>query len=187
MKKKLILITAAFTIILSSCQKQPSADFTTDKSQYQGGDVVMLTSTSVDAKSYKWTLPDGQTSSKSNLNYTLASNQGDATLTFKLEAISKNGKKTDDATKIITVKAASGQALIWTSNSSADPISVYIDDISVGTITAYYNSAPECGSMGCVTANLKVGDHLVDATDGYDTWSGTVTVTKNGCSKFNLQ
>jgi hypothetical protein len=187
MKRKITLMLATFSIILTSCQKQPSADFKTDKTEYVGGDVVKLTNTSIDATKYKWTLPDGQTSASENVDYTLAADQQDATLTFKLEAISNNGKKKDDASKTVSVKAATGQALIWTSNSGVNQISVSIDNIAAGTITASYTGAPDCGALGCVTANLKVGIHSVSATDGNYTWNTTVTVTKNGCSSLNLQ
>ena len=186
MNKFLIALTLTVTII-SSCQKQPSADFTTDKSTYIAGDVVKLTNTSIDGSTFKWTLPDGQTSASKNLDYTLNVNQQDATLSFKLEAISKNGSKTDEATKLIAVKAATGQATIWTSNSNVNPISVYIDNISAGTITSSYNGTPDCGSLGCVTATLKVGTHAVSASDGNFNWTGTVNVVRDGCSTLVLQ
>jgi hypothetical protein len=51
--KGLLIVTTI--ISLTSCQKQPSGDFNTDKSEYIAGDVVKLTNTSVDASSYKWT------------------------------------------------------------------------------------------------------------------------------------
>jgi outer membrane lipoprotein-sorting protein len=185
--KKIFSLLFLVVVFLSSCQRQPSADFTTDKYNYIAGDVVILTNTSIDGSKFKWTLPDGQTSGAENLDYNLSETQQDATLTFTLEAISNNGKKSDVATKLVSVKSATGQATIWTSNSNVNPISVYIDNISAGTITASYFGTPNCGALGCVTATLKVGTHYVSASDGNYTWSGTVNVIRNGCSTLVLQ
>ena len=62
--KSLLIATAV--ILLTSCQKQPSADFSTDKSEYIAGDVVKLTNSSTDGSSYKWIMPDGQTNTSTN-------------------------------------------------------------------------------------------------------------------------
>lgn len=175
-------------IALTSCQKQPSADFTTDKTEYIAGDVVKLTNTSGDANKFKWTFPDGQTNAAENVDYTTAENQTDGTLTFKLEALSKNGKKTDEATKTVSIKAATGLLTVWTANSTVNQISVSIDGNAAGTITQYYTGGvPACAATGCVTATLKIGSHTISATDGNYSWNGTMTVTKNGCSTFKLQ
>jgi hypothetical protein len=112
----------------------------------------------------------------------------DATLTFKLEARSKNGKKTDEAQKIVSVKAATGQLTIWTSNGGVSQISVSIDNSAAGTITQYYvGGSPGCSATGCVTATLKVGSHTISATDGVFSWNGSMNVTRDGCAQFELQ
>jgi len=174
-------------IIFTSCQREPSADFSTDKSTYTAGDVIKLTNSSVDADKYKWTTPDGQTSTARDLNYTTNSSSPASTLTFKLEALSKNGKKSDLATKSVSLKEATGQLTIWTSNCSVNQINVSIDGTAAGTITNCYTSIPACAATGCVTATLKVGSHSIYATDGNVSWNGTMTVTVNGCSTFQLQ
>jgi len=174
--------------IITACQRQPSADFTTDKNSYTAGETVKLTNTSVDASKYKWTMPDGQTSSSENVDYTISENTPDGTLTFTLEAISKNGNKSDEAVKTVSVEAAEGQLMVWTSNSNVNPISVYIDNVNMGTITLYYSGGtPDCGANGCVTATLNVGTYSVYATDGNYTWNGALTVSANQCSTFQLQ
>lgn len=185
--KNLLLFGIVFTFLLTSCSKKPLADFSTDKSTYTAGDVVKLTNSTIDGNSYKWTLPDGQTSASENLDYILDPSQPDATLSFKLEAFSKNGKESDQAIKSITVKAAYGTATIWTSNSNVSPINVYIDNTFAGTITSSYSIVPACGSIGCVTANLKVGTHIVSGSDGNYTWSGTINILRDGCSTLVLQ
>ncbi len=183
--KKLLLICLATSLF--SCQKQPGADFTTDKAEYIAGEVVKLTNTSAEAATYKWTFPDGQTSTSENIEYTIAETQADATLAFNLEAFSKNGKKTDKASKSISVKAATGQLTVWTSNQNTNYINVTIDGVASGTITLYYTGVPACSAQGCVTATLKVGSHTISATDGNTTWNGVISVGKNNCSTFELQ
>jgi hypothetical protein len=173
-------------VIFSSCNKQPAADFKTDKTEYIAGDVVKLTNSSIDAKSYKWTMPDGQTSASANLDYTLASNLSDGTLTFKLEAISKKGNKTSEATKLVTVKAANGQVVFWQAPSCGCGITnVTILGITK-QITLDYSSIPSCGDNGTATFTLKVGTYSYTATDGTKTWNGNVTVSKNGCFKLQF-
>jgi uncharacterized protein (TIGR02145 family) len=112
MKKKLIIIIATLGIVFSSCQRQITADFISDKSEYDAGDKVKLTNKSTNAKIYKWTLPDGQTTTSEHVDYPIALTQSDGSLTFKLEAISKNEKKSDEALKSITVKAAQPDTVV---------------------------------------------------------------------------
>lgn len=191
MKNKIIKSLSALilsSILLTSCQKQPIADFTTDKTEYTAGETIKLSNKSIDADKYKWTMPDGQTATSQNVDYQTSVNTPEGTLTFKLEAISKNGKKTDVATKTVSLKAATGRAMIWTSNPNVNPIAVSINNIGYGTITMYYTGGtPDCGANGCVTATLKVGTYNVSATDGFYTWTGTITVYANQCSTLQLQ
>lgn len=183
----LTIITLA-AITLSACQKQPSAEFTTDKAEYTAGETVKLTNTSVDGKTYKWTLPDGQTSNAANVDYTLNENQSDATLSFKLEALSKNGKKTDEASKSVTVKAAKGKVTFWQRTGSGFGITVVSINGVSSNITSEYSSTPSCGDAGCaVFSDLKIGAYAFTASDGTSSWNGNVTITKDGCLTMELQ
>lgn len=174
--------------ILSSCNKQPAADFTTDKTEYIQGETVVCTNTSLDGETFKWTFPDGQTSASTNVSYILSNTMTPGTYSIKLEAISKKGNKTSDATKSFVVKQATGKAMIWTSDGTVSQISVKIDGVSYGTITMYYkNGTPDCGANGCVNATLTKGDHTVSATDGNYSWTGTITVEKDKCNAFELK
>ena len=133
-------------------------------------------------------MPDGQTSTSTDVNYTINESTQDGTMSFKLNAYSRSGKKTDDISKSVIVKAAKGQLMVWTSNANAaGPIAVYIDNVAMGSITMYFTGAPSCGSNGCVTSTLKVGSHAISATDGTGNWTGTITVNANTCSSFQLQ
>jgi len=187
-KAALSVLVLSATLLFTNCNKQPGAEFETDKTEYTPGETVKLTNKSLDAKSYKWTFPDGQTSTASNVDYQLDNATAAGVYSVKLEAFSKKGNKTDEATKSFTVKDATGQVTVWTSNSTVSTITVKIDNVSMGSITVYYSSgSPSCGANGCVTATLKTGSHSISATDGNLTWSGTVNVTKNGCTTFELQ
>jgi uncharacterized protein (TIGR02145 family) len=105
MKRTLILKIVTIAIVFSSCQRQISADFLSDKSEYVAGDIVKLTNKSTNAKTYKWTLPDGQVTTSEHVDYPILLTQKDGSLTFKLEAISKNEKESDEVLKSFTVKA----------------------------------------------------------------------------------
>lgn len=185
---KTAIITAILTIGLffSSCNKQPAADFTLDKSEYTAGDVVICTNKSLDAKSYKWTFPDGQTSASQNVEYTLSNSTPAGVYSVKLEAISKKGNKKSEASKSFTVKAALGEIVFWQAPSCGCGItSVTINGVTK-QITLDFNSTPTCGDNGTATFTLPVGSYSFSATDGSKTWNGNITVTKNTCNKMQL-
>jgi PKD repeat protein len=93
MKINLTLVYLTFIATLSSCNKEPKADFTSDKNEYIAGDVIKLTNNSIDAKKYKWILPDyNTTSTEKNIEYILPANHKDATLFFTLQVFSNNEK-----------------------------------------------------------------------------------------------
>lgn len=57
-----------------------------------------------------------------------------------------------------------------------------------GYITQYYpTNDPSCGSSGCANFTLPVGSYSFTASSTFSNWSGTVTVTKNGCLLMLLQ
>ncbi|MBC7411014.1 MAG: hypothetical protein H7331_00980 [Bacteroidia bacterium] len=186
---KKLIVGGMSVMLITACQKQPSAEFTTDKTNYVGGDVIQLTNLSVDASKYKWTLADGQTSTSANVDYKTGEDWVNGNLTFKLVATSKNGKKSSEASKTVSIKTATGQLTIWTSKTNgAGDISVKVDGAYVGNITSYYTvGAPDCAGAGCVFPILKVGSHTISGTDGLNTWNGTITVAKNTCSFFEFQ
>jgi uncharacterized protein (TIGR02145 family) len=103
-RQNVILTLATFAIAFSSCQRQISASFLSDKTEYDAGDIVKLTNKSTNAKTYKWTLPDGQIATSEHVDFPIALSQQDGSLTFKLEAFSKNERKTEEAIKSFIVK-----------------------------------------------------------------------------------
>lgn len=96
-KKTGLFLLGIFSMLAFSCQKQPEASFTTDKTEYIAGETIQLQNTSADAQSYQWTMPDGQMTTSTNANYSINRTWGFGTLNFELKAESKNGKKTSTA------------------------------------------------------------------------------------------
>ena len=81
--------------------------------------------------------------------------------------------------------SGSGQATFWIASN------IYGITVTCGgqskTITSYYSSgAPNCGATGCATFDLAPGTYPFTATNGSSNWSGSVTVTANGCFKEQL-
>lgn len=174
-------------LLMTSCQKEPTASFSTDKFAYVAGETIKLTSTSTDAYYYKWTMPDGQISTTKDVNYTLNVNDQSQSRTFKLEVSSKNDKKKDEATQTVTEYAATGDIIFWQIVNSGFGITTVHLNGGSSNITGEFSSAPNCGSSGCAVFNsLKVGFYSYTATDGTATWSGTVQIQKNQCKKMQL-
>ena len=79
-----------------------------------------------------------------------------------------------------------GRVVFWY-NSSGSQATVLING-QQGAITQYYaSSTPTCGSAGCATFTLPVGSYSFTASSSFSNWSGTVTVSANGCFTELLQ
>lgn len=184
--QKLIAVSM-LAISITSCQKTPEASFTTDKSEYVAGETINLTNTTLNGKTYKWTFPDGQTGSSESYAFETDDNDPAGTLTFRLEAFSSNGKKSDEVSKSVNIKAAEGDVVFWQQAGSGYGTTVVSLNSVTSNITTEYTSSPDCGASGCAVFNgLKVGTYNYAATDGGTNWSGTLTVTKNTCLKLKL-
>lgn len=85
-------------ILLSSCGKEPVADFTWSPQEPKAGQVVQFTNTSADAKSYDWNLGNMKISSETNPKNTY-SNAGD----YIIDLTAHNGLKSDTKTVTITI------------------------------------------------------------------------------------
>jgi hypothetical protein len=80
-----------------------------------------------------------------------------------------------------------GDAVFWqkTGNTFGTTV-VSIDGVS-SNITSDYSSAPSCGASGCAVFNdLEVGSHSYSASDGTSTWNGSITITRDNCTKYEL-
>ncbi len=185
--KKTIFLTlfAAIIVVFTSCQKQPTANFITDKTTYMAGETIVCTNTSTDGDHYLWTFPGDQTSSYQSVNYTTSVDYPVGDLTIKLEAFSANGKKSSQMVKTVTIEAAKGDAMFWSDNAE------YIITVTLGgvdrQITSIYSSVPDCGSTGCANySDITPGTYSFYATDGIHEWESTITITADNCSKMRL-
>jgi hypothetical protein len=183
---KLFLI-ASVAVILQGCQKQPLASFKTDLEEYRVGETVYLTNTSVDAESYAWTFPNGETSTEKSINYIIPQNSNLGVQSIQLKAYSKNKKKVDTKTTFIIVKTAEmGTATFWLyGTASATSTTVTVQNISK-TIPAYLTSQPSCQNPNCANFTLSPGTYQYYASGSGIFWNDTFTVTAGGCELIQL-
>ncbi len=185
MKKLLFIALVLTSIILSSCQKQPTANFTFDKTTYNAGETVVITNASIDAHHYEWTFPGDQTSSEVNPSYQIPMSAS-GILSFTLVASSRDGQLTSTLTKSINVIPKTGNAVFWQSESY-DNITVSLDGYTENIVDKR-TTEPACGATDCANfTDLVLGDHNYTATDGNYQWQGVVTITENGCTRVKLE
>ena len=71
----------------------------------------------------------------------------------------------------------------WTAiNCSPNPITVTVDSQTAVMSEYFPNVTPVCGTQGCANFNLAAGTYNYSATNTDTTWTGSVTVTKGGCT-----
>ncbi len=103
----------------------------------------------------------------------------------KFSASFKNGAVTNPPV------TDSGQVMLWSKSgcgggTSTTPIAVSIANKN-GQITSFYPSEPAtCGTVGTYTAQLAVGTYTWKAVCGTDSITGSITVTKNACTKAEV-
>jgi len=79
-----------------------------------------------------------------------------------------------------------GKVTFWY-NSSGSDATVYINN-QTGLITGYYpDYNPICGSAECANFTLPVGTYTFTAKSTWKTWSGSITIYKNGCTLYLLK
>lgn len=83
-------------------------------------------------------------------------------------------------------KTKYGNVTFWQATGSGFGTTVVSLDGVSSNISSEYVSAPSCGSSGCAVFNqLETGTYNYSATDGIDTWSGTIEVVE-GCKTVEL-
>jgi PKD repeat protein len=152
------------TVTVTDNEAVPVASFTTDKAEYEGGQVIKLTNTSANAESIRWTLPDGTTSKDPSVSYALDPGLGDVKLNIKLEAISKSGIKSDYVIKSIKVYPGKGLLTLYSTTRFADGVNIIIDGDTVGVATLDYTKGkPDaCSQLGYSTYTLNRGTHVLN-------------------------
>ena len=78
-----------------------------------------------------------------------------------------------------------GKVIFWY-NSTGTNATVSING-QTGFVTLYYSGYdPNCGANGCANFTLPVGTYSWSAYSTFSNWSGTVTITNNGCQQVLL-
>lgn len=177
--------------LLMSCQKQPVAGFSTDKSSYTAGETVQITNTTTDGSgNYSWGFASALINSSStelNPTITIPINHPDGELAIALKASSSNGKKTSDALLKVNIEAATGNVVFWQITGSGYGTTTVTSNGYNSVITSEYPSAPNCGASGCATFNnWVIGTYTYSATDGTNNWNGSFTISKNACTTKQL-
>jgi hypothetical protein len=194
LKPKGVLALILTIALLSTCkkkkeeEKQPTASFSTDKTEYLAGETIILTNTSTDAKTYRWTMPDGQTVKSKDASYTTDPAGGDESLQFKLEAISESGNKSDYEVKNVNLKRGTAW-LVLSKQLGYAYYSISIDGAPVQTIfVSGEKTNPSCYESGYVTFQLKSGFHAIGGFAGSSTPLATATfvIAPNVCFPYVL-
>ncbi len=83
--------------------------------------------------------------------------------------------------------SSTGDVMFWMDESNPWITRVEFRN-SIKSITKYYYTTPSsCGASGCATFNdIPKGTYTYYAENSYYYWSGTVTVSKNTCTKMRL-
>jgi len=77
-----------------------------------------------------------------------------------------------------------GQLSIWTDN--ANPIAVFVDGTSAGSLATRFATAPACGASGTLTLTLPAGVHNISGSSGSDLWIASETVIGGQCVLHRL-
>lgn len=191
-RKSLVSIGIGYLLLLFGCgpepepaKPKPTVDFLFTISNR----TVMFTNLSLDAATYSWTFGDGSTSAEENPTRTYAS---DGTFTVVLKATGAGGSAL--TTKPVTVTGSSGgggttsgSAMFWIkSDLGCGNISVTLNG-STKTITGFNTAgAPACGTANSANFTLAAGSYNYTASCTGKTFSGTVDITANVCSRIEF-
>jgi PKD repeat protein len=193
------LLSSLFLIVfLTNCKKTdsnnsnetiPTACLSVSKNNVVVGETFTAYNCSSNGSTFQWEDGDGTVTQASSTTPRNILYNAPGVYTLKLTAYSPNKTQQNSITTTINVTQSVGNAMVWTSNSSAaGPISVYVNNILIGTITSWFSSMPSnCGTTGCVTFQNVPGVYSIYATDGSNVWNGNVTIIAGGCFKLQLQ
>lgn len=91
-----------------------------------------------------------------------------------------------DPTKFADPPSPTGKISFWT-NYSKEIIQIYVENQHVGTINSSFTSAtPNCGQTGTVVFINTAGTYNYVAVSDKYRWTGTITISANGCSSQKL-
>lgn len=188
MKTHLLALTAIFLLLTAtSCQKKPSASFSTDKEVYSIHERAHLSSASTGAYYYTWIVkgPANEEIRGSEEDFSFDLSQI-GTYDITLCVYSKNGKEVSKVSKTISVTSNEGNVIFYT-NRSGNTLSYYITDNGSAYGWFYPRAStqvPACGSSDCYTFTGNAGMRKVftvsnTLTGGYQTY--TITIGAGTC------
>jgi succinate dehydrogenase/fumarate reductase-like Fe-S protein len=75
-----------------------------------------------------------------------------------------------------------GRVSFWTNCNNCGSETIAVNGVTVGTLTTYFTSQPQCGQAGTLTVTEPAGTSTVSARDpAGDTWNFNAPVTAGGC------
>ena len=145
------------------------------------GDTIHLKNYSLDASSYVWTLPDGTYSSEKELDFIIPYSYGSLNSCYivKLEAFSKNKKKSDENSLVFDVlNEESLVTFLSTSNSTYDYLIIECENIVCPlNIEKYFILGPH---------NYTVKAYKFGVSTLVSEWTGSFLLKKNQSLKINV-
>ncbi len=177
--KKLLLLPATL-LILSACKKDapeplPQSCFSLSATTIMAGESVAATNCSSGATLFLWTGNDASTDKDHTFTY---SSEG----AYQISLSATNTAGTSTSSQYVQVLAPTGKAIFWFDNSKTRYNTVVTILSESRQISTAYTTTPDCDASGTATFNLPVGTYNFTATDGSKNWSGSVAVTKRGCT-----
>lgn len=170
LKVHLFALTALFFLLMAtSCQKKPTASFSTDKEVYTNHESVRLTNTSGNAYYYAWIVkgPGGEEirGSEENFSFDL-SRVGNYEIT--LCVYSKNGKEVSKLSKTVESRTAVTSYVFYTNSldNTLKNVSIYIDNQYMGSLSTNCYTTPSCGTANTLSVDIPDGTHDLRFTFG---------------------
>jgi hypothetical protein len=173
MKRIFLLLLIALAI--TACQKKLEVDFSTDKEEYNAGEVIHCTNNSKNTNSYLWGITDGGYYESKDFNFTTDSNANMSHVgieTITLQVFNSDGNKSETVSKSVKIN----QGIFYTDYFSVDSFSFY--KVNAGKTSFYDDSllwneqarcdnssnATKSGAINIKFANRPIGSALFWST-----------------------
>jgi photosystem II stability/assembly factor-like uncharacterized protein len=184
LKTHLFALTALFFLLTAtSCQKKPTASFSTNKEVYSIGEKVLLSNASSDAYYYTWIVkgPEKEESRGSKEDHSFILTQY-GSYDISLSVYSKNGKQVSRSSKTITVTAKEGNAIFYTTRSGTS-YEIYQNGTYYGNFGGTFSGVPNCGATGAYTFTGDAGQYSFMMINYFTSATRTysVNITAGAC------
>ena len=176
---------------MGGCDKEPTANFSVTKSEYIAGDTVHLLNTSANGYSFLWTLPNGTTSTSTNVDYLIDTSAGFTTLSFRLEASDKDGDKNSFSKSVMVIPAS-----VFSIDSGANyrpfdisPQTVNSGWVIIASIDGGSGPYVTHTSLGIYFAGItppSAGTYIVQPVDSLLTTGQTSIYVHSGAADWDL-